>query len=823
MTVRQSKKPSAAVEWKQADLAVCLGLAVLVLAVFSQTLHNGFINFDDDVYVYSNPQVSQGFSWSGIAWAFTGNNDTGNWHPLTWLSHMLDCQIYGLNPWGHHLTNVLLHAATAVLLYLALKRMTRALWPSVFVAVVFAIHPLRVESVAWASERKDVLAGFFFMLTLLMYARYVEQPGKPGGRRGFFYGLMLLFFALGLMSKSMLVTLPFVLLLLDLWPLARVSGFGSLVSSSVEGKTSKIPALKFRSLILEKLPLFLLSAAVGVIALLTQKASGAVLMADKLPLAPRLENAVVSCLAYIGKMFWPQDLAIFYPYSSQLPVWKVAGAGSLLVLVTVLVILSVRRRPYLFTGWFWYLGMLVPVIGIIQAGGQAMADRYSYLPQMGLCVMIAWGVKELVTKKAFLRPLAVLATGAVVLVLSICTVRQIEYWRTSESLWNHALAIMPDNALAHTSLGLALVTESRWDEAIEHFQKAIELRPDRHYAYNGLGFALMNKGRFDEAAGNFQKSIELKPDVPDTYYYLGTTLAQEGRAAEAIAQYRKAIALNPGYVKACFELAKSLAAQGQSAEASKYYEQVIQWQPGYVEAHNNLANQLAGQGRLADAVQQYQEAIRLKPDYVEARYNLATILATQSKFDEAAEQFRKVLELKPDLANAHGNLANVLVELGRLDEAVAQYQQTIALFPSNPQAHYKLGVALDKQKKSAAAIAEYQKALELDPGHVPAHLGLAWLLATCPDESLRDGNRALSLAQQAVQLSKEESTELYDTLAAAYAEAGQFPVAVDTARRALKLAVAAKDKPVVDAIIKRIELYEANTPYRENGGTNVSP
>jgi tetratricopeptide (TPR) repeat protein len=724
---------------KRTVLSICLFLVAAVFLVFGQTLRYAFVNYDDSTYVLGDSPVTKGLTLGGIGWAFT-NGYSANWHPLTWISHMLDYQLYGLNAGGHHLTNVLLHAATAILLFLVLRRMTGALWPGAFVAVVFAIHPLRAESVAWVSERKDVLSGLFFMLTLLMYVQYVEGSKGRGPKAKVFYGLTLLFFALGLMSKPMLVTLPFVLLLLDYWPLGRFT------FPSHRG-AANFSAPSAARLVFEKLPLFLLAAASSVITFIVQKNSGAMATLENIALPLRLANGLVSYVVYIFQMLWPSHLAVFYPYLARGPGWEMAGAGALLLFTTVLAVVFARRLPYLLVGWLWFLGMLVPVIGIVQVGGQARADRYTYLPQIGLYLLAAWGMRDLTASWRHRRQ--VLGAGAltVITVLIVCAWRQTSYWRNSESLWIHTLACTPDNAVAHRNLGDVFVMQGRSAEAIEQFQQV----------------------------------IKIKPDDAEAHYNLGVAFASQGRDVEAVEHYRKA----------------------------------IQFNPDHAEAHNNLGSLLAKQERPDEAVKQFQQAVRIKPDYIEARYNLGIALASQGRFDEAAGQFRKAIQFKPDYVAAHHNLGNMLAVQGRLDEAIGHYRRALELKPDFVQAHYRLGVALQAQRNFGAAITEYRKVLELDPKQLPVHIDLAWLLATCPESSLRNGSGAIELARQAGQLSDGEFPQILDTLAAAYAESGQFPKAVETARRAIDLANAQHNSVMAEVIRTRLQLYEANSPYHE--------
>jgi len=688
---------------KWAVPVVCVLLATAVFLVFGQTLRYGFVNYDDGQHVYQNPQVTKGLTLAGFVWAFT-HGYSFNWHPLTWLSHMLDCQLFGLNAGGHHLTNVLLHAATAILLFLVLRQMTGSPWPSAFVAAVFAIHPLRVESVAWISERKDVLSGLFFMLTLLVYARYAEQSRIQGRKAKIFYGLTLLLFALGLLSKPMLVTMPFVLLLLDYWPLNR---FESAMPNAQRLRD------RILRLVFEKLPFFLLAAASCIITFRAQNSSGAVVPLESIPLSSRLANGLVAYGVYIVKLFWPDHLAVFYPYPARLPAWELITVAAGLLFSTVLAVMFVRARPYFIVGWLWYLGMLVPVIGIVQVGMQSSADRYTYLPQIGLCLILAWVLKDLSGSWRYRRQTLGMVALAGITVLMICAWKQTSCWRDSETLWMHTLSCTSDNDVAHNNLGDILVPQGRVAEAIMHFQKAIQINP------------------------------------------------------------------------------------------------------ADVEPHYNLGQIYVLQGRLDEAIGQYKQAIQLKPDDAEAHYKLGVVFGLRGRLDEAVEQYRAAIEINPHYVDAHGNLANVLAAQGIFDGAIREYQRTLELAPDSPQAHYRFGQVLQAQHQFEAAIGQYQRVLQLDPHHTPALLGLAWLLATCPEDSLRNGKKAVAFSEQARSLTEVESPQMLDTLASAYAEAGQFDEAIKTIQRALELPACQNNQPLAEAIRSRLKLYETHSRFHE--------
>jgi len=557
---REQASPAQPDAWtRYAPLAVCVFLAMAVAVVFGQTVDCDFVNYDDRPYVTENPDVRRGLTWDGIGWAMTARY-ASNWHPLTWLSHIADCQFYGLNAGGHHLTSVLLHAATAILLFLILRRMTGGLWPSAFVATVFAIHPLRVESVAWVAERKDVLSGLFFMLTLWAYLGYVRRPFSWAR-----YLTVIALFALGLMAKPMLVTLPFVLLLLDYWPLGRVTfplpnndGFSIL-----------------RRLVIEKVPLLALSACSCVVTSLVQ--TEALVRLEKLPLSSRMANAVVSYAGYLGQFFYPADLSVLYPHpGARLADWKVVAALLVLGGVSAGVLACWRRIPCLLVGWLWYLGMLVPVIGVVQVGAHAMADRYTYLPQIGLCIALAWGMMYLTASWPNRRwPLGI-ASALIVAALMGCAWHQTTFWRNSETLWTHALACNSENSVAHTDLGCYLAKQpGRVDDAIEQFEMALKIQPDSVDAHVSLGEALASLKRLDEAAVQYEEALKTDKNCVEAHYNLGVAWARQGRLDDAMTQYRETLNLDTNCAEAHANLGVALELRGRIDEALMHYRTAL--------------------------------------------------------------------------------------------------------------------------------------------------------------------------------------------------------------------------------------------------------
>ena len=600
---------------------------VSTIAVYLATAGHDFVYYDDPKYVTENTVVSSGLTRAGLAWAFTTGTDA-NWFPLTWLSHMLDVQLFGLNASGHHVTSVLLHALSTALLFLVLHKMTGMMWKSAFVAAMFALHPLHVESVAWIAERKDVLSTVFWMLTMLAYVRYTREP-KVGR-----FILVAAVFALGLMSKPMLVTLPFVLLLIDFWPLRRLG--------------SRSPG----QLLVEKIPLIALAVASSITTFLVQRKGGAVGSLEAFPLALRVGNGLVSYLAYIRKTIWPSDLAAFYPYRLEVSAPAALVAAGVLAGLSILAVRVARKHPYVPVGWFWYVGTLVPVIGLIQVGNQAMADRYSYVPLIGLFIIAAWGFDYLAERWKFPRLVVPGLAIAATLGAALISWNQIRHWRNSAQLWTHALDVTTDNFVAHNNLGLALAGDGKVEEAISHYSEALRIRPSYGTARTNLGAALAKQGKLDEAISNYREALRIRPDLAEAHMDLGAALAGQGKMDDAIGHYRDAIRLKPGFAEAYANLGLAFSNQGQFDSAIAEYRKSIELKPSFAEAHNNLGFALASQGKFAESIDHYSEAIRYKPDFVLARINLGVSLANQDRVSEAMTAFREVIRLDPGNAMA---------------------------------------------------------------------------------------------------------------------------------------------------------------------------
>ncbi len=578
----------------RSEACIWLILITAVLLVYWQVGDHEFINYDDNAYITDNAQVQKGLTSKGIIWAFTTSH-TGNWHPLTWISHMLDCELYGLNPKGHHLTNVLFHTANAILRFVVLRWMTGAIWRSGLVAALFALHPLHVESVAWAAERKDVLSTFFWVLTMVAYVHYVN---RPGGKR---YLLVLVTFSLGLMAKPMLVTLPFVLLLLDYWPLNRFNP--RAVPGSVEDQPlgfrssgdDKSPILKA---VMEKTPLFLMSLFSCVVTVMAQQEAGAISTLEIVPFKLRIANGLVSVVAYMGKMIWPQDLAVFYPHPvSDLQIWKPVVAGLFLLILSTVALWVAQRCRYVLVGWLWYLGTLVPVIGLVQVGEQAMADRYTYVPLIGLFIVVVWGFADLVKGWRSRRWVVSVSAAVMVLALMAGSWLQVAHWKNSVRLFKHALDATSNNYVAHYTLGNALALQGNLTGSVSHYNKALQIHPNFAEAHNNLGNAL----------------------------------ALQGNLTGAISHYNKALQINPDHAEAHRNLAVGLDRQGRHQEAIQHYAEVLRISPHDAQSHNNLGVALAEQGRLKEAVAHFTEALRIDPNFKEAQRNLDLSLGLMHK------------------------------------------------------------------------------------------------------------------------------------------------------------------------------------------------
>ena len=582
---------------------ICVSLVILTAAVFWPVRQQQFVNFDDDIYVTDNPHVANGFSLENVRWAFTATRGT-HWWPLTWLSHMLDCQIFGLNAGAQKLVNVAFHIASTLLLFLFLQRTTRATGPSVFVAAVFALHPLRVESVAWVAERKDVLSMFFWMLTLYCYSYYVERPGWKR------YVWVVISFALGLMSKPMIVTLPFVLLLLDYWPLRRTT--------------------KWSRLVLEKLPLIALTLAASIATYAVARNAQALVSTESIPWGNRVVNALISYARYLGKCVWQTKLAVFYPYSTRWSLWQILGAVGVLGGVSAFAVAQIKRRPYVPVGWFWYLVTLLPVIGLVQVGWQSMADRFTYIPLVGIFIGVAWTLDDALGHRARMRLVTTTLAVTVIAACAIATRLQIQYWQDSVTLFRRATAVTAENSIALANLGVALCNQGQVDEGIADLTKALQYSPRYAYAHNHLGQIDFSLGRTNEALEHLRTAVELAPNDASGHNNLGIALAKTGNNQAATAEFNQAIRLRPDYAL----------------------------------AYGNLGGVLVDAGRFAEALSPLREAVRLKPDFAAAHFYLGEAMAQQGQVPEARNELEIAVKLDPHLAGERRTMEQSIRELG---------------------------------------------------------------------------------------------------------------------------------------------------------------
>jgi protein O-mannosyl-transferase len=616
------------------ELAICGLLAVAAFVVFGATTAFPFVAYDDDVYVTDNLHVRGGLSPAGVGWAFT-HVHAANWHPLTTLSHMLDCSLFKLKPWGHHLSSVVLHAMAAVMLFMALLRMTAARWRSAIVAAAFCLHPLHVESVAWVAERKDVLSGLFFGLTLWAYAVYAEKPFSLWR-----YATVLASIALGLLCKPMLVTLPFLLLLLDYWPLKR---FGA-ASGEPGSDGRERGAANVAQCVLEKLPLFALAAGSCAITYLVQSAAGTI--STDVTLEMRCQTALAAYSGYLNKAIWPVGLAAPYPLVTQIPAWtSIAEAAGMAGITAAAAFFGRRGAGYVAVGWLWFVGMLVPVIGFVPIGDQSMADRYTYLPLTGIFIAVVWGAADLLGPRRAAWGAA--AATAVLLIWGGLSIRQTGYWSDSEKLFSHALEVAPNNPLAATNLGIVLKQQGRKEEAMQCFHAALVIRPTYYLALHNLGIALLEQHDWAGAIDLFRASLASRPNNAMVHDNLGYALASNNRMPEAQQEFEEALRLDPDYTKAENNLAIALTAQGRAAEAFGHLRRVVELDPEYAQGHVNLGMALAAQGSADEAIGEFLVALRLQPNNLMARRELAKVYARSGRPDAAAEQWREVLRLQP--------------------------------------------------------------------------------------------------------------------------------------------------------------------------------
>ena len=656
---------------------ICLFLVVITLLSYWQLPTHDFLNFDDNAYITQSTNVHEGITWKNIAWAFSFT-DIAYWHPLTWLSHILAFQLFGLKSGMHHLANLFLHIANTLLLFLVLHRMTRSLWSSAFVAAMFALHPLNVESVAWASERKNVLSTFFWMLTMLTYVCYVERPTVLR------YLLIFLVFSLGLMAKPMLVTLPFVLLLLDYWPLYRLNFSPSkrINQEHHKSKNTGFQRSSFLRLVLEKIPLLVLSIIVIYLSSMSVQNGGYAISTASVPMKLRIANALVSYVSYIKKTIWPHNLAIYYPYPHALPLWQVAGAVLLLLCISFLVLRTVKSKPYLVVGWLWYIGTLVPVIGLVQAGlWPATADRFAYVPLIGLFIVIAWGAPDLVDRWRSRKIVLVTLATTLISILTVTTCFQLRYWQNGVTLFTHTLNVTPNNSLINKELGNAWEDQGNFEKAMYYYDKAIQITPNFAEPHNNLGRLFAIQKDYKDAIYHYNEALRIKPTFTEAHNNLATALLYQGNEKEAIYHYYEALRSNPNYAGAYYNLAK-------------------------IFEHN---------GKTEKAIILYRKALGCNPEMIQALYNLSWINATHknekyrngAKAIELAEKLSKITQYNQPLAM--DALAAAYAETGKFDSAVLTAEKGLEL--AKQQGPKELALGLKKRLELYQAKRPYRQSM----------------------------------------------------------------------------------------------------------------
>jgi len=756
------------------NACICLLLAAFTLVCYWPVLSHKFVCFDDEHYLIDSGYVAQGLTWQGTVWALrTGY--FSNWHPVTWLSYMLDAQIYGMSPGAFHFTNLLFHVANSLLLFSLLKSMTQRLWLSAVAAAVFAWHPLHVESVAWVSERKDVLSTFFFLLTLYGYFWYVkarENSTPLRNRASRYYLLSLLAFILALMSKQMVVTLPCVLLLLDFWPLERIT---------LEKSKLRDSAPRWLPLLREKVPFFALAVGASIVAFAVQRSAGTVSSVESMPMRYRIANALTAYTAYLGDTFWPAHLSAVYPMSYQFSLVALLASALLLGAVTAFVVFRARQNPFLPVGWFWFVGTLVPVIGLIQVGAQARADRYMYIPSIGLSIALIWGFDALT--RFWRRRFQVLILPSISLLTAclFCTRIQAGYWHDSEKLFRYSVALDPKNYVAYNCLGRALDELNRKDEAIRCFQEAVRLAPGFAGSRYNLGTLLISQGKNEEAIPHLQAAVKLFPADANAHQNLGYAYFTQGKLQLATSEYAESAALDPENAAFRLVLGSILLKQSRWSDAASVLSDSIKLDPNCAEANRSLGIALLNLGKRAEAIRYFSEAVRLQPASSDFRFNLGLALLDEKQAAQAADQFAECVRLNPD----------------------------------ETKSHYRLAVALAQLHRTKDAIFHYREALRLTPEFPDALNELAHLLSCAQEADVRDGAEAVKLAEKACAMTNNQEASMLTTLAAAYAEVGRFQDASVTAQKARDLASIHGQNALAEKAAEWVALYQSGRPLRE--------
>jgi protein O-mannosyl-transferase len=686
---------------------ISTGLVLLILAAFEPLRHNDFVSYDDIDYVTDNPQIQSGLTPQSIRWAFT-TYFAANWHPLTWLSHMADIELFGLNPLGHHLHNLLLHTLSTVLLFWLLYQMTGKVWCSAFAAIVFGIHPLRVESVAWSAERKDVLCTLLFMLTLAAYLYHVKQGGI--GR----YLLVVLCFILGLMAKPMLVTLPIVLLLLDFWPLNRMPHSPGIREQCV------YPRCSYRTLITEKIPLLIIAFISCVITYQAQQHGKSIATQEQFPVVFRVLNAGTSYIAYIGKIFWPQNLAVLYPFpETGFRVGSVAAAFAGIFAISGYAVFQCRQKPYLLTGWLWYVVTLIPVIGLVHVGSQRIADRYTYLPSIGILLMATWAAAEFSSAKAYRKIICSLLGGVIIAAMLIATRTQLTYWQNSITLYKHTLAITSDNCIIESNLGIALMHQNRLPESFEHLSRALAMHPNDFLPNANMASVLMLQKQPEQAMFYINKAVKISPKDPMILWQKGLVLEMQGKVTEAIQAYEESLKYNRNDADSWYHLGTVKNSKGLFDAAEEAFRQCLKINPNHVQAGVNLGSLLQTENRMEEAAGCYRMVLRNEPNDYVICFALASISANTGKLSESIGYYRDTLRFKPDHTPALNDLAWILAaapdtQIRNPQEAMSLVRKACELTDfKNPSFLDTLAVAYAANNQFKEAIETAQKAIDL--------------------------------------------------------------------------------------------------------------
>lgn len=706
--------------------------------------------------------------------------------------------------------NLAFHTANVVLLYFVLLGMSGFRWRSAAVAALFALHPLQVDTVAWIAERKNVLSTLFWLLTLLAYLRYARKPDRAR------YSLVFILYALGLMSKPMLVTIPCVLLLFDFWPLRRIDAPWALAAVSGDN-TPVFVRTKPARLIIEKLPLFALALISGIITIIGHQRLGLIVTTAKLPLPQRFATAAASYCAYLKKTFWPADLAVFYPIPQHRPLVDILVAVCVLAVVTVVVVKLLRRAPYLGVGWFWFLGTLVPVIGILQVSDQAMADRWAYVPLIGIFIMLVWGLSDLLGGRRYGKEILSALSAAVLLTLAVVTHRQLGYWQNTTTLFQHALDVTENNVAAHNALGDELYKQGKWPESEVEFRKALQIAPNFPTALSGLGLLAAREGDKAKAIGYFNTVLQKNPGYSDAHYELGNIYAAQGKFAEAAEHYALSLREKPDSADAHNNLGVMDLRLGKPQAAIDEFKAALNIKSDFPEAHVHLGDALSELNRPEVAKTHYAEAVRQKPDFAYAHLRLGLGFAQSGDLDEAIAEFLTVTKLEPTNAMVYNHLGKVFVAQNRLDNAAKAFAKAVQLDPANADFQARLATTLAYQGKTAEAVTVYQDALRLKPDSPAALRNLAWILATNPKPEIRNGAEAVKLAEHVNALLPKPEPTYLEVLDAAYAEAGRFDDAIKTAEKVRQLCTNDQQKIIADRAGKRLELYKAGKPFHETG------